>query len=511
MTVILGVIVLVCVLLVILYVGRTVELTSELKGTIDDTESSSNINGFLLLGFLILFFLGIGWSSTIFLPRMLPSAASKHGMELDKLFNITLFCTGIVFVVTQILLFWFAFRYRERKNAKSYFFPHSNMMELIWTAIPAVVMLVLVAKGMITWFDIFPSEKDMPKDKLTIEVTAQQFKWTFRYPGPDGEFGRRIVDSAHVATGTDLCFDWTDPAMHDDFTTDTLYFVKDKPVLVKLNALDVLHSFYLPHFRVKMDCVPGVPTRFFFVPTQTTEDKRKELSQLPEWQKINEATGQPRWQTFMYELACAELCGRSHFGMQRYVMVVNQSQFDIWAKQHYNNIWDQNHKPGADTAKANGDKAQSADFKLALSNGTALKGALKEGVENNLITFIEDKTKMVDKTTWFSFDRLTFETAKATLKPESAEQLTNVAAILKAHPEVEVKIGGYTDNVGDATKNMTLSGERAKAVMAELVKLGVEEKRMKAEGYGDQYPVGDNKTEEGKAKNRRIDIRVTKK
>jgi outer membrane protein OmpA-like peptidoglycan-associated protein len=136
---------------------------------------------------------------------------------------------------------------------------------------------------------------------------------------------------------------------------------------------------------------------------------------------------------------------------------------------------------------------------------------VKEGVENNLITFIEDKTKMVDKTTWFSFDRLTFETAKATLMPESSEQLANVAAIMKAHPEVEVKIGGYTDNVGDAAKNMTLSNDRAKSVMAELVKLGVDEKRMKAEGYGDQFPVGDNKTEEGKAKNRRIDIRVTKK
>jgi cytochrome c oxidase subunit II len=510
MTVILGVIVLVCVLLVILYVGRTVELTAELKGTIDDTEKSSNINGFLLLGFLILFFMGIGWSSTIFLPRMLPSAASKHGMELDKLFNITLFFTGIVFVVTQILLFWFAFRYRERKNAKSYFFPHSNMMELIWTAIPAVVMLVLVAKGMITWFDIFPSEKDMPKDKLTIEVTAQQFKWTFRYPGPDGEFGRRIIDEEHVKDGNDLGIDWTDPASHDDFFTDTLYFVKDKPVLVKLNALDVLHSFYLPHFRVKMDCVPGVPTRFFFIPTQTTEDKRKELSQLPEWQKINEATGQPRWQTFMYELACAELCGRSHFGMQRYVMVVNQSQYDLWAKQHkaaYDPTKTAGDKPAADS----GAVKEASTFDLKLADGTAMKGAVKEGVENNLITFIEDKTKMVDKTTWFSFDRLTFETAKATLMPESSEQLANVAAIMKAHPEVEVKIGGYTDNVGDAAKIMTLSNDRAKSVMAELVKLGVDEKRMKAEGYGDQFPVGDNKTEEGRAKNRRIDIRVTKK
>lgn len=334
MSFLLGLIVLVCVLLVIFYVGRTVELTSELKGTIDDTEKSSNVNGILMLSFLIVFFVGIAWSSSVFVPRMLPSAASKHGVALDNLFNITLFFTGIVFIITHILLFWFAFKYREKKNAKAFFFPHNNLMELVWTAIPAVVMLVLVAKGMIVWFEIFPTEKDMPKDKLIIEVTAQQFKWTFRYPGADHDFGKRVLDEAHIVEGNELGIDWTDPASHDDFFADTLYLIKDKPVLVKLNALDVLHSFYLPHFRVKMDCVPGVPTKFYFIPTQTTEEKRKELSAIPDWQTINEATGVPRWQTFMYELACAELCGKSHFGMQRYVMVVNEADFNKWAASH---------------------------------------------------------------------------------------------------------------------------------------------------------------------------------
>ena len=133
------------------------------------------------------------------------------------------------------------------------------------------------------------------------------------------------------------------------------------------------------------------------------------------------------------------------------------------------------------------------------------------GVENKLIGFIEDKQRPVDATTWFSFDRLTFETGKATLKPESQEQLKNVAEIMKAYPNVKIKLGGYTDNVGDPQANLALSQQRADAVMAELVVLGVDPVRMQAKGYGEQHPVADNSTEEGRAKNRRIDINVTSK
>ncbi len=133
------------------------------------------------------------------------------------------------------------------------------------------------------------------------------------------------------------------------------------------------------------------------------------------------------------------------------------------------------------------------------------------GVESKLIAFIEDPTRKVDKETWFSFDRLEFETDSAVLKPGSAEQLKNIADILKAYPNVHVKIGGYTDNVGNDAYNMKLSGERATNTMNEIVKLGIDKSRMAAEGYGKQHPVADNATEEGRQQNRRIDIRVTKK
>jgi len=170
-------------------------------------------------------------------------------------------------------------------------------------------------------------------------------------------------------------------------------------------------------------------------------------------------------------------------------------------------------KPAAEKAVSAADQAlqKLGQFMATkLPNGVELK--LPEfGVEKKLIAFIEDKNKPVDRTTWFSFDRLEFETGSANLKPASAEQLKNIAEIMKAYPKVAVKIGGYTDNVGNADANLKLSRTRAENTRQELVKLGVDAKRLEAEGYGDKHPVADNTTEEGRQKNRRIDLRVTKK
>ncbi|WP_035350926.1 OmpA family protein [Edaphobacter aggregans] len=149
-------------------------------------------------------------------------------------------------------------------------------------------------------------------------------------------------------------------------------------------------------------------------------------------------------------------------------------------------------------------------FKTKLPNGVELN-IPQFGIENKLLTFIQDPSKPVDDTTWFNFDRLLFNTGKATLEPSSDEQLNNIAEILKAYPNVHVKIGGYTDNTGDPAANKALSDARAKNVMNALVAKGVDASRMEAEGYGDQYPVGDNSTEEGRAQNRRIALRVTQK
>lgn len=133
------------------------------------------------------------------------------------------------------------------------------------------------------------------------------------------------------------------------------------------------------------------------------------------------------------------------------------------------------------------------------------------GVESKLIAFIEDPNTRVDKETWFTFDRLEFETDSALLRPSSREQLQNVVAILRAYPQVHVKIGGYTDNAGDDAYNMKLSSERATATMNDIASQQIDRSRIEAEGYGENHPVADNGTAEGRQRNRRVDILVTKK
>lgn len=133
------------------------------------------------------------------------------------------------------------------------------------------------------------------------------------------------------------------------------------------------------------------------------------------------------------------------------------------------------------------------------------------GVERKLLGFIMDSAKVVDKETWFSFDRILFETDKAELKPESMDQIKSISAIMKAFPNVELKIGGYTDDTGDPKFNQKLSNERAAAVMNAIIATGISSERLASEGYGAKHPVAENSTEEGRAKNRRIDVRVTKK
>ncbi len=146
-------------------------------------------------------------------------------------------------------------------------------------------------------------------------------------------------------------------------------------------------------------------------------------------------------------------------------------------------------------------------YQRTLPNGISLN-ITRFGVESKLVDFIQNSSLPVDNT-WFDFDRLSFDTNSSTLRPESTEQLSNIANILKAYPTVHVKIGGYTDNTGDAAANMQLSQARATSVMQQLISMGVEADRLEAQGYGDTVPVADNSTEAGRAKNRRVAIRLT--
>jgi len=161
--------------------------------------------------------------------------------------------------------------------------------------------------------------------------------------------------------------------------------------------------------------------------------------------------------------------------------------------------------------KAAAAEAAAAGFMKKLASGFEIKGN-SDGIESQLIAFIEDASKPVDKTTWFNFDRLTFNTGSAEIDMEkSREQLTNIYEILKAFPKVKLKVGGYTDNVGKEAANLKLSTDRAKATAAALEAMGIEKGRLSPEGYGSQHPVASNDMEEGRAQNRRIAVRVTEK
>ena len=273
----------------------------------------NGVNAFLLMVFLVsgmvAFFI---YSYAHFDSYVLP-VASEHGVKTDFLFWLTTGVTGVAFVITTVLLFWFSWKYRYKENKKAHYYPHNNNLELIWTIIPAIVLSVLIFSGWKVWVQITDKA---PEESEVLEIMGYQFAWKARYPGKDNKLGNydyRLIDAENL-----FGMDFTDKHAHDDFIPREIHLPKGKPVQFKIRARDVLHSVFAPHFRMKMDAVPGMPTTFWFVPTKSTEDMRTEL-QDPE---------------FNYEIACAELCGRGHFAMRIIVVVQEPGEYQEWkAKQ----------------------------------------------------------------------------------------------------------------------------------------------------------------------------------
>lgn len=341
-TTLLAVLAVVLFFTIIFLVSKASEMASIGKDSDDEMEDRSNLQGKLLFAFLIFGLLGVAYTFWTLGPRVLPASASEHGDLVDSMFNITTVVVLIVFVITHVVLLTFAYLYRYNRNRQAYFFPHDNRLEMIWTTVPAIVLTFLVFRGINAWNDIFDFEKlESTEEVIRFEATAKQFGWILRYPGPDGEFGERIIDKEHISPINELGVNWDDPNSHDDIYANELVLVKGKVHLAKLGAQDVLHGFYLPHFRVKMDCLPGLPTQFMFTPKYTTEEYKAILSEKKYWQQIDPETGNPKWQDFQFELACTELCGKSHFAMQKVVRVVTQEEYDAWIQgspSYYNTV-----------------------------------------------------------------------------------------------------------------------------------------------------------------------------
>jgi cytochrome c oxidase subunit II len=319
-------------------IGKVSELASRIRGEEEVELANIRKNGIALVAFMFVFLIGCIASAWYYKNQMLGygplKSASAHGFEVDSMFNVTLVLTGIVFIITHILLFWYSYKYHQKTGAKATFFAHDTKLELIWTGVPAVVMAFLVAKGLIAWNRIMPDVN--PNDEyIEIEATGYQFAWDIRYPGEDGILGTkdfRLIDPANNALG----MDWSDMKTHDDIIltgSDRIVLPVNKKVRVQITARDVLHNFYLPHFRVKMDAVPGLPTYFIFTPVKTTAEFRQQLRQYPEWNEPfdpSDPDSKKRWEMFDFELACAELCGTGHYSMKRIVEIVSEQEYEDW-------------------------------------------------------------------------------------------------------------------------------------------------------------------------------------
>ena len=309
MTTFLTIGIIVLLISIVFQVAKTSEMVSVLKGMKQSRQDSNKILGILLLVFMPIFLIGCIWSTIHFHKDFLPESASIHGVWMDNMFNLSVLVTGIVFVLTQILLFVFAFKYHERDGHKALYYPENHKLEMWWTIIPAIFMTVLVVTGLFYWFKV---TSPAPADAMVIEVTGKQFNWIARYPGKDGKIGHKnftLINDNNL-----LGMDWNDAATHDDVIPTELHFVVGKPTKVIINSRDVMHNFDLPHFRVKMDAVPGIPTTFWFTPKYTTEEMRKVVNN-------------PK---FNFELACAQICGQSHYAMKMAVVVQTQEEFDKW-------------------------------------------------------------------------------------------------------------------------------------------------------------------------------------
>ncbi|MEO6915279.1 MAG: cytochrome c oxidase subunit II [Chitinophagaceae bacterium] len=303
--------------LITFQIAKASEYVGVLKGEKKTFEQNNRINGFLMIVFLVLGLIGVYWCNELFKGDFLKYPASDHGVKIDKMLWITIAVTGVVFLITQILLFWFAFKYQYSEKRKALYFPHNNKLEVIWTVVPAIALTVLVGFGLYYWYQI---TGDAPKNSVVIEITGKQFGWMYRYPGKDGVFGKKYYKQIDEAKNNPLGMIWDDKSSQDDIiiTSPEVYMPVNKPVQLIINSRDVIHDVGLAHFRLKMDAVPGTPTTMWFTPLYTTEEMRKMTKKAD----------------FEYEISCDQMCGKGHYSMRGIIKVVTADEFLLWkAKQ----------------------------------------------------------------------------------------------------------------------------------------------------------------------------------
>ncbi len=210
---------------------------------------------------------------------LLPESASSYAPKVDQLFWIILWITGFFFFLVQGCLLLFVLKYRNRPGRKASYIHGNNLVEIIWTVIPALILLALTVASQKVWAEIrYP--KQAPAPSVQVEILAEQFAWNIRYAGPDGQFDTP-----------------------DDISTiNQLHLPVGATAQIRLRSKDVIHSFFVPEFRLKQDAVPGLPTQVWVEPTRAGQ----------------------------YEIRCAELCGLGHYRMKGFVTTEPLANFQTW-------------------------------------------------------------------------------------------------------------------------------------------------------------------------------------
>jgi len=226
---------------------------------------------------------------------------ASNWQYIDNTTSITFWITGVVFVAVVCFVAYCLLRYRHRPGSRAAYEPENRRLEMWLAGGTALGVAAMLTPGLVVWKQFIT----VPRDASEIEVVGQQWQWSFRLPGADGRLGR--ADTRAVSADNPLGVIKTDPASLDDVVINggDLHLPVGKPVRVLLRSIDVLHDFFVPEFRAKMDMIPGSVTYFWFTPTRTGT----------------------------FEILCAELCGVGHPQMRGTVVVEDEDAYRTWLQQ----------------------------------------------------------------------------------------------------------------------------------------------------------------------------------
>jgi cytochrome c oxidase subunit 2 len=238
----------------------------------------------------------------LFAQSWLPPLSAVSGALIDDHLQRNLLLFGLLFVASHFVLAAFVWRYRDRGQVMQPAAVSNRRFEAVWTVVASLIFLGMAGHGFVIWAK---ADRRAPAEAYEIEVTGVQFRWYFRYAGADGRFGATRPELVDASLGNPLGIDASDPAGADDVISAMLVLPKDRPIKLTLHAQDVIHSLFVPQFRVKQDAVPGMTTHLIVTPNQTGE----------------------------FDLACAELCGLGHHQMNARVRVLSEADFQDWLRE----------------------------------------------------------------------------------------------------------------------------------------------------------------------------------